>query len=151
MVGERTWTSCAKARQPSCPGTASRDCRFVLDVPGVHANAEQFGCRPCKSLDVLRSSQAVGVLIRNTKVFTSLCLAVSLSANDHAELCNKLLQHYHGQCLDRTVYWTARERAILERDLLCIADSFDIPKNRESMGARRQMGRPFPSEASLQR
>ena len=48
---------------------------------------------------------------------------------EHAKLCQQLLEHYHGQWLDRRVYWAARDRAALERDLICInIDSFDKSK-----------------------
>lgn len=49
--------------------------------------------------------------------------------SEHASLCNQLLEHYHGQWLDRRVYWAARDRAILEGDLVCLnIDSFDKSK-----------------------
>ena len=44
-------------------------------------------------------------------------------------MCNKLLQHYSSQYLDRSVYWAARDRSSTQRDLLCvIVDTFDRSK-----------------------
>ena len=48
---------------------------------------------------------------------------------EHSRLCKALLDHYHGQWLDRRVYWAARNRSIYDRDLVTlIVDSFDKSK-----------------------
>ncbi len=47
----------------------------------------------------------------------------------HAKLCDRLLAHYSSQFLDRRTYWAARDRAVYQKDILClIVDSFDKSK-----------------------
>ena len=47
----------------------------------------------------------------------------------HAALCDELLGHYSAQWADRQVYWKARDRSSIQKDLLTIIiDSFDRSK-----------------------
>ena len=47
----------------------------------------------------------------------------------HAALCDELLGHYSSQWADRQVYWKARDRSCIQRDMVTvIIDSFDRSK-----------------------
>lgn len=83
------------------------------------------------------SSFFVSSYLTNLKIlivgFGSCCISIrriwTKDFGEHARLCDALLHHYSEQFLDRRVYWSARNRASYQKDILCvIVDSFDKSK-----------------------
>lgn len=124
----RTVANSQKAASKSTFYSVSHVWRGVLRFRKKSDHALCVECARLKSLIRDASVRASA----SQPIHTAICFLSSVFCQDfeqHAKLCDALLHHYSVQYRNRMVYWAARQRAQVEKDMVrIICDSYDKSK-----------------------